>query len=111
MNWIKPTVYFVAFFIFWLLLISILWSKPLYLTITLLIISCLYFLLFKERKGIYYFLAAAIFGPIGEVFVSANGLWTYHGETILGIPYWLPLAWGITAVALHKYLVNIDKKS
>ncbi|TSC63744.1 MAG: hypothetical protein G01um101493_347 [Microgenomates group bacterium Gr01-1014_93] len=111
MGWIKPTAFFITFFIFWLLLISVLWLKPLYLTIVLLTITCLYFVLLKERKGIYYFLAAAIFGPIGEAIVSANGLWTYHGETIFGIPYWLPLAWGITAVALHKYLVHVGGKS
>ena len=93
-----------------LLLISILWPEPLYLTIILLIITCLYFLFFKEQNGLYYFLAAAVFGPIGEAIVSANGLWTYHGQTVFGIPYWLPLAWGITAVALHKFLVNISGK-
>jgi hypothetical protein len=70
----------------------------------------LYFLFFKEQNGLYYFLAAAVFGPIGEAIVSANGLWTYHGQTVFGIPYWLPLAWGITAVALHKFLVNISGK-
>jgi hypothetical protein len=71
----------------------------------------LYFLFFKEKNWLYYFLAAAIFGPIGEAIVSASGLWTYHGQTVFGIPYWLPLAWGITAVALHKYLVNISEKN
>ena len=111
MSRIRPTVFFIAFYIFWLFLISVLWSKSIFLTIVLLIISCLYFLLFKEDKDLYYFLAAAVFGPIGEAVVSANGLWTYHGETIFGIPYWLPLAWGITAVSLHKYLVNIGGKS
>lgn len=111
MRWIKPTVFFVTFFTFWLILISTLWKNPILLTIILLIISCLYFILFKAEKGVYFFFAAAIFGPIGETIVSANGLWTYHGVTIFGIPYWLPLAWGITAAALHKYLIVISKKS
>lgn len=110
MTWLKPTIFFTTFFVLWLILISSLWSNPIYLTIILLIITVLYFLFLKEKKGQYYFLIAAIFGPIGEVIVSASGLWTYHGETMLGIPYWLPLAWGITAVSLHKYLVNIGKK-
>lgn len=108
---LKPTVFFIVFFICWLILISALWQQPLYLTIILLVVSCLYFLFFKEKQGSYYFLAAAILGPIGEAIVSASGLWTYHGVIILGIPYWLPFAWGITAVALHKYLVDVGGKS
>ena len=111
MRLVKPTILFLLFFILWILVISSLWTNPALLTIILIIISAAYFLLFKERKGQYYFLAGAIFGPVGEALVSATGLWTYHGEAILGIPYWLPLAWGITAVALQKYLIHINFQS
>jgi hypothetical protein len=74
-------------------------------------ISIVYFLFLKEKQGLIFFITAAIFGPIGEAVVSANGLWTYHGQTIFGVPYWLPLAWGITAVSLHKLLINLAKKN
>jgi hypothetical protein len=110
MEKIKYTFLFLLFFSFWLLLISLLWQQPLILTIILVIICGVYFLFYKEKDGLYFFAAAAIFGPIGEAIVSANGLWTYHGQTILGIPYWLPLAWGITAVAFHKFLINLKKR-
>jgi len=111
MRKIKASLLFLTFFCFWLLLISLLWTKPLILTIILAIICGVYFLFFREKQGLYFFIAAGLFGPIGEAIVSANGLWTYHGQTIFGIPYWLPLAWGITAVALHKFLIDFTKRS
>lgn len=70
----------------------------------------MYLLFSKDKDDIKYYVVAAISGPIGEILVSSSGLWKYQGETILGIPYWLPLAWGITALAIKKFIQNIPNK-
>ena len=110
-QWTKPTVYFCAFFAAWLVLVGGLWREPALLTLILAVIALIYFAFLRERNGLLFFAVAAFFGPIGEGTVSATGLWTYYGATVLGIPYWLPLAWGITAVAIHKYLETVARRA
>jgi len=110
-QWAKPTIYFCAFFAAWLALVGGLWREPALLTLILVFIALGYFAFLRERNGLLFFAVAAFFGPIGEGTVSATGLWTYYGATILGIPYWLPLAWGITAVAIHKYLEAVARRA
>lgn len=107
---INAALVFVIFFVFWLTIISNFWIRPILLTISLAIISFLYFIILKNKQDVLVFLSAAILGPIGEIIVSSSGLWKYNGVTFFGIPYWLPFAWGITAVALFKLLAVLLKK-
>jgi hypothetical protein len=107
-NKVKAHLSFIVFFIIWLTTISFLWKYSFFLTLLLLAISILYFVFLKKANEYYYFIVAAITGPIGEAIVSKSGLWTYAGDTVLGIPYWLPLAWGITAVAIKRYLDSLS---
>jgi hypothetical protein len=109
MKEFKPYLYFAVFFFFWILLISQLWKYPIILLVILSVISVIYLGLKRSKTDLIIFLIAGISGPIGEGLVSASGLWTYHGETLLGIPYWLPLAWGITAVAVYKLVLAVTK--
>ena len=102
--WVRPTILFGAFFGSWLLLVTTMWRYPLVLSGAMLVVVGAYFAFLREPGGAFFFVVAAVFGPVGEGTVSATGLWTYYGATVLGIPYWLPLAWGITAVAIHKYI-------
>jgi hypothetical protein len=103
----KPFLLFGAFFSCWIILISNFWQYPLPLLLSLIAISLGYFAFTKNKREIYIFVIAGVVGPIGEAVVASSGLWTYHGETIFGIPYWLPLAWGITAVAIFKLISKV----
>ena len=96
-------------FLLWTLLICFLWRQPIILTFILIIICIIYFIFFRVKNDLIYFLIAAIFGPIGEAIVSASGLWKYNGQTIFGIPYWLPLAWGITAVMIKRLIFSLGR--
>jgi hypothetical protein len=98
---------FVLAFALWLILISNLWPNPTLLLLILIILISIYFIFLKEKNDIVYFLIAAIFGPIGEAIVSASGLWKYYGQTVFGVPYWLPLAWGITAIMIKRFIASI----
>jgi len=101
MKKIKPLSIFLLFFTFWLLLISNLWPYP------ILLLS--YFILTKSKNDALIYIIAGITDPLGEIIVSKSGLWTYHGTTLLGIPYWLPLAWGITAISVYKLISALVK--
>ena len=105
----KPLIIFIIFFLAWLFLISLLWKYPYLLLLILSVSSISYFLITKSLKEFNVYVIAAIAGPFGESVVSASGLWTYHGALIFGIPYWLPFAWGITAVAVYKLISEVEK--
>ncbi|UCD03010.1 MAG: DUF2878 family protein [Candidatus Aenigmatarchaeota archaeon] len=81
------------------------------LTLTfLLFIVLLIFLKFDYRKGdVYYIIIAAILGPIGEIICVYFGVWSYANPTFLGIPIWLPLAWGLAVLAIKRIAVIISE--
>lgn len=108
-NNYKPLILFVIFFFSWLTLISSMWKYPYFLLVILILISLIYFKYLKSSQDTIVFLVAAAFGPIGEALVSKSGLWTYHGFTIFGIPPWLPVAWGITALSIFRLIKSVKK--
>jgi len=107
MGKLKVHLYFIVLFGVWLATMSLLWKYPVLLTVLLLAITFVYFAFLKKGKEHYYFIVAAIAGPIGEAIVSRSGLWTYYGSTVFGVPVWLPLAWGITFVVIKRYIDSL----
>ena len=103
----KAILFFIFVFSLWIFLVSTLWPQPLVLTTLILTVSITYFLLFKKKNDLLFFVVAAIAGPVGEGLVSSSGLWKYSGQTIFGIPYWLPLAWGITAIIIKRLIDSL----
>lgn len=93
----------------WLALFCLLWKEPFLLMLILLGLTLIYFLFYRRSDDMMWFVAAAILGPIGEAIVSASGLWTYHGATIFGVPFWLPLAWGLTTIVFRKILSLLNQ--
>jgi hypothetical protein len=54
----------------------------------------------------YLFFVAGVFGAFAEVVAVLFGAWTYAVPSPIGIPYWLPLLWGLAALFLrHMYLI------
>ncbi len=76
--------------------------------LTALLLLMLFFILkFWHRKyDIYFFVSGAVIGPIAEVIAVQYGVWQYANPSILGIPVWLPIAWG-SAVVLIKRMAEI----
>jgi hypothetical protein len=53
------------------------------------------------------FVIAAILGSIGEYLTTSHGVWTYASQQYLGLPFFIPIMWGICAVffvSLANYL-------
>ncbi len=44
----------------------------------------------------------ATFGPLAEIIAVHFGVWSYSHATIIGIPLWLPLLWGLASVFFLK---------
>ena len=62
-----------------------------------------------KKHDVYFFVVGAIVGPIGEIVAIQFGVWQYANPSFLGIPIWLPLAWGL-AVALIKRIAEVFVK-
>ncbi len=47
-------------------------------------------------------LLGATFGPLAEIIAVHFGVWSYSHATVIGIPLWLPLLWGLASVFFLK---------
>jgi hypothetical protein len=103
-NKFNKIILYLLLFFSWAGLVISLWGFPRLLTMVIILLTLIYFLFFKQKGDYQWYLVTAILGPIGEIWAVASGLWEYNTETILGVPYWLPLAWGITALVFRKAL-------
>lgn len=55
-----------------------------------------------KKHDIYFYVAGAIIGPISEIICIRFGVWQYANPTFLGIPMWLPLAWGLITMLIKR---------
>jgi len=51
----------------------------------------------------------AVVGPCGEMIGVSAGAWRYTGPTLLGIPPWLPFAWGLATVLIRGIAGTLAK--
>jgi len=66
-----------------------------------------------KNHDILFFIIGAIIGPIGEIVCVHFGVWQYTNPSFLGIPVWLPLAWGLAVVLVKRIaetFVKIEMK-
>jgi len=90
-------------FVIGIILISFFYNNNLLLT-SLLIISLLIITkIWHQKDDIYFFLVAAILGPVSEIIMIHFGVWQYTNPTAFGIPLWLPLAWGLSAIIIKRF--------
>jgi hypothetical protein len=95
-----------------LLATSFLWMIPLLLTGLLLLLSAFMILIRKNNEDLYLFIVVGILGAFAEVVAVLFGAWTYTVPSSVGVPYWLPLLWGLAALFLRNlYLLIHDFKN
>lgn len=80
------------------------WWRNNTVVFTLLLIATVAVLLLSKNKRFetVIFLTGALFGPSMEAIAIRAGAWQYANPSFTGIPMWLPLLWGLTAVFLMK---------
>jgi hypothetical protein len=92
---------YIAIYAFTIALTSLLWQRPLLLTLAYVLLSSLLLWRWHAFADVLYFTLPAILGPLGEIVPITFGAWEY-ALPILKIPLWLPLAWGISGLCMKK---------
>jgi hypothetical protein len=95
-----------------ILAISNLWKWNLALFGILLLLLFLYILIFREsltKEALLTFALAAFIGTITEIICIAFGGWKYTTPNLLGVPIWLPIAWGCVVVFINELVTAITK--
>lgn len=57
---------------------------------------------FLDEKDKYVFVVGAIIGPVIEIIAIYFGVWRYANPTLLGIPMWLPVLYGIASIFIER---------
>ncbi len=65
---------------------------------------------FHAKWDWLFFLLGALFFPTLEILGSSLQLLQYSDADFLGIPYWLPLQWGVLALSGRRFIDVIEAK-
>ena len=62
----------------------------------------------RDWKDLVPFLSAAAIGPVMEMIVIYHGAWHYGNPTFAGIPFWLPILWGLSGIFFAKVSQHVE---
>ncbi len=88
-------------YILCVILVSLLWRRPVVLLACYLAVSILMLYQWHARSDLISYAIAFVLGPLGEVAAVHFGAWQYS-EPLYLIPIWLPFLWGVVALFLKK---------
>ena len=90
-----------------LTLMALLWGNNLLLACIAVAYAAFLLRIWHDAEDLMCFFFVLIVGTASEV-VSVNfGVYTYNNPTFLGIPVWLPLAWGTAALCLRRIIIGL----
>lgn len=75
---------------------------PYLLLLGLLFVVLVRLIFFHEAFDWVYFIFGACAGPTVEIILTNMGLYHFSEPDFLGMPYWLPVFWGNTALAIRR---------
>jgi hypothetical protein len=111
LRWTRPTILFSLFFAFWLGLISLLWREPQILTPILAVIAVLYFAFYVRKMGYSFLRWPPSLGRSARPPSQPRG----SGLTTVRLSWAFPTGYhwpgGVTAVAIHKYLEAVARRT
>lgn len=84
------------------------WKDIILLSFILLILSIVTLALWHRKNDIITFFFGVIFGWVSESVCIYFGVWKYTNPTYL-VPLWLPLLWGIAAMVIRRFTLEIEK--
>jgi uncharacterized membrane protein YoaT (DUF817 family) len=92
-----------------ILIMVFFYQKVFLATILLIILSILALIKWKSWVTFSIFVVASIVGPICEIVLISQGTWGYPVQTILNIPLWLFILWGIAGAGLYQVAVELKR--
>ena len=98
----KELLFDVALFMLEIMLISLLYNYNILLLGATFIIILIANRFWYKPYELYFLIAGAVVGPVAEIISIYFGAWAYTNPTILGIPIWLPLAWGLATMLIKR---------
>ena len=103
------TLPFTLFIIFFLIQ-ALLQPSELLLTLLIILISLIIFLVHRNKKECTLYLTGLVTGLFIEVVLGIFGRQqSWQNASLLGVPFWLPLAWGIGFVLITRLGIAIRK--
>jgi uncharacterized membrane protein YoaT (DUF817 family) len=98
----KKEIFILLFvYVICILFAGIFWTNPNLLLVIYILISALMIKKWHSKKDLIYFFVAFILGPVGELFATRLGAWSY-AKPFFYIPLWLPFLWGIASLFMMK---------
>jgi uncharacterized membrane protein YoaT (DUF817 family) len=87
---------------------SLFWESPLLLLLFLVILSTVMIAIGKIKEDVYLYIIVFFVGPAVEITAIAFGAWKYSFPNMLGIPIWLPFAWGSAGLFIKRIYLEIS---
>ena len=85
------------------------YTRPVLLTVLSALTALVAFAFWRRRDVVLVYVLGGIIGPCGEMIGVRAGAWAYAHPTFLGIPLWLPFAWGLAVVLIQGVAGTIAK--
>lgn len=97
--------FFIESVIFWTGIGSaaLFWGNNLLLSLIFLALCAVRLKLYHSGSDLFFFFSGMIFGPLSETILVQFGVWSYANPTFLGVPVWLPLAWGLATLMVKRF--------
>ncbi|NMJ77346.1 hypothetical protein GLU64_02965 [Nanohaloarchaea archaeon] len=83
-------------------LTSLLYQSSLILTALLAAVSGAPLILWNKREDLFFYSTGFVGGPLAEIICIYFGAWSYSSPDLLGIPLWLPFAWGKVTLIMGR---------
>lgn len=93
--------------------ISLFFQDNLLLTAILIVAWAVGIKFWHKKNDVVFFIVGAVVGPMGEVVAIYYGAWHYTNPSFIGIPIWLPFAWGLATMLTKRIadtITGIKKK-
>ncbi len=99
---VKELIAWVALLGAFIALVSLFHENNILIAVSLIILWLVVMKFLYKKHDIYFFVTGAAVGTIAETISIYSGVWEYANPTYLGIPLWLPIAWGFAAVLIRR---------
>ena len=86
---------------------AIFFNNNILLSFLLIVIGAVVIKFYHKKQDVYFFVTGAILGPLAEIICVYFGVWQYANHSFLGIPMWLPLAWGFASMLIKRIVETL----
>ena len=101
---IEKEVFFMSIvYVIGITLVFNLWTNNLLLTSLLVLLWAINIRYWHTKSDNPLFALGLFGGTLWEINAIQLGIWSYSNPSFLGIPLWLPLVWGETAVVGKRF--------